>query len=291
MASNLGDSRLRMYLLGGLPEEQNTALEETYLLDEEALESLQAAEYDLIDDYLAGRLTPGERESFDRHYLASPVHRHRLATAQQLQSAARLEGPRDATSSRTPMPPVTRAWFEWPIGLKGALAAGLVLTLALAGLWVLRTRLAAPSAEPALATNPGGPTAPARPDAPAPDVSPSSPPTVFAISLSPAGVRAGGDSQAATIPPGTDRVIVRLESDASPHPFSTGRAVVRTVSGRDVWSGPAIAERTAPAPVYARIEVPADRLPPDDYIMTLFETHASGTEAEGFRYFLRIRAR
>jgi hypothetical protein len=293
MATNLDNGRLRSYLLGGLPEEQSTALEETYLRDEETLESLQAAEYELIDDYLDGRLTPDERERFDRHYLASPVHRHRLATARRLRSAAAPTEPaREATPRRTTqVAPFARRWFEWPIGLRVALAAGLVLALALTALWLSRMRPAAPRVEPTLATNPAGATTPAQPDVPTPNVPPPSSAAAFAISLSPAGVRSADDTQPATIPPDADRVIVHLESDGASHPFAKGRAVVRTVSGRDAWSGPAIAEPSAPAPVYARVEIPADRLPPDDYIVTVFETRENGVERERFRYFLRIRAR
>ena len=120
---------------------------------------------------------------------------------------------------------------------------------------------------------------------------PQQSPVVLAISLSPTGVRSAEDSPRVTIPAGTDRVVVHLESDGPPHPFTKARAVVHTVSGREVWRGPATAESPARPPVFARIDLPADRLAPDDYIVTLFEIHDSGPEIEGFRYFLRIRAR
>ena len=94
-----------------------------------------------------------------------------------------------------------------------------------------------------------------------------------------------------TIPAGTDQVVIHLESDGPAHPFTSARAVVHTVSGREVWRGPATAESAARAPVFARIEVPADRFTPDDYLVTLLEIRAGGPEIEGFRYFLRIRAR
>jgi hypothetical protein len=37
--------------------------------------------------------------------------------------------------------------------------------------------------------------------------------------------------------------------------------------------------------------VPADRLTPDDYVVALFDTAASGIETERYRYFLRVRPR
>jgi hypothetical protein len=37
------------------------------------------------------------------------------------------------------------------------------------------------------------------------------------------------------------------------------------------------------------VEVPADRLPPDDYIVELFGRDAAGQDAEKYRYVFRVR--
>ena len=282
MATNLDDDRLRQYLLGGLQGEECVALEEEYVVDESALDRVQAAEYDLIDAYLAGQLAPGDRERFDRHYLASPVHRHRVATARQLRLAAdRHDAAPKANAARTSR--------EIRFGLTWVLAAAALVLAIAGGAWLMRARLA-PTVGPAGAQNPAGAPAPAPAGTSAADA-PKPPPTLLAISLSPAGVRGAEGSPPVTIPPGTDRVDVNLELSGSSRPFSKARAVIQTVTGREVWRGPAIAEVPTRAPAHACIEVPADRLAPDDYIVTMVETYDNGPEVEGLRYFLRVRAR
>ena len=239
----------------------------------------------MIDDYLAERLTADERKRFDQHYLASPLHRHRVATARHLQSAAELhpakavaarqEVTREATPSRTSLASIIRSLFDQPLPLKVAFATFLV-AIAIGGAWLMRAGLATQSVEPPanVAILPPAPrTDPPAPKAPAPS------PVLLAISLSPAGVRGAENSPPVTIPPGTDRVVVNLESDGRPHTVTKTRAVVHTVSGRETWRGPATAEPPTRAPVFARIEVPADRLAPDDYIVTLFEIPDAGPKS------------
>ena len=152
MATNLDDDRLRQYLLGGLQGEECVALEEEYVVDESALDRVQAAEYDLIDAYLAGQLAPGDRERFDRHYLASPVHRHRVATARQLRLAAdRHDAAPKANAARTSR--------EIRFGLTWVLAAAALVLAIAGGAWLMRARLA-PTVGPAGAQNPAGAPAP-----------------------------------------------------------------------------------------------------------------------------------
>ena len=182
---------------------------------------------------------------------------------------------------------IVRSLFDQPWALKAAFAA-LLLVLAIGGTWLVRARLATRNVAPATST--AIPAPPPRSETPAPN-GPQQSPVVLAIALSPAGVRGAEDSPRVTIPAGTDHVVIRLESDGPPRLFTSARAVVHTVSGREVWRGPATAESPARSPAFARIELPADCLGPEDYIVTLFEIHDSKPEVEGFRYFLRIRAR
>ncbi|MGE5814881.1 MAG: hypothetical protein ACM36C_10375, partial [Acidobacteriota bacterium] len=63
-------------------------------------------------------------------------------------------------------------------------------------------------------------------------------------------------------------------------PSANAIVTVATVSGDEVWRGPAKHDR-----LLAHAHVPAKTLRPDDYIVTL---HAGQSEA---RYFLRIRPR
>lgn len=286
MATDPSDRRLRPYLLGVLPEDECTTLEEEYFAREETLDRVWAAEHELIDDYLEEQLSREERERFEQHYLASPGHQQRLATARQLRLRAAA-----AQEIAAAEPPPSRSIFSWlfqqPLAFQIAYAS-IALAIVVGGAWLVRARLGTGSVEAPTST--AVQPEPPRVETPVPNAPPPAP-VVLAISLSPAGVRSAEDSPAVTIPPGTDHVVIHLESDGSPHPFTEGRAVVRTVAGSDIWNGPATADASARPPAFARIELPAARLTPDDYIVTLFETPAGAGEVESFRFFLRIRAR
>src|SRR5262245_66585489 len=80
--------RMTRYLLGDLLETEQMAVEQEYFADPEKFEEVWAAENDLVDRYVRGRLSRGERRLFERNYLQSPKHRARVAVARKLLEAA-----------------------------------------------------------------------------------------------------------------------------------------------------------------------------------------------------------
>ncbi|HET8677807.1 MAG TPA: hypothetical protein VFO63_18550 [Blastocatellia bacterium] len=88
METDALEERIHRYLLGDLPEEEQSALEQVFLDDGEVFEQVWAAENDLVDRYVRGKLTPAEKHLFEENYLASPAHRERLAFAKKLVQAA-----------------------------------------------------------------------------------------------------------------------------------------------------------------------------------------------------------
>ena len=112
---------LRRYILGETSEADSDAIEREYMAREESLSAVAEAEDDLIEDYLAGRCTPDERARFESHYLASPLHAHRVAVARALH-ARRSRGR-------------SRSRFV-PLALAASVLIGLVL-----GAQVLRSRV------------------------------------------------------------------------------------------------------------------------------------------------------
>lgn len=127
---------MRRYLLGDLPESEQSALEEQYFSDSVRLDEVWAVENQLVDDYARGMLSRKERERFEGHYLASPRHRERVAFARMLLEAADQE-PADETTS---------SWRDWLMAtLRGPqLAWGLSLAALLlvvaGGVWFLSER-------------------------------------------------------------------------------------------------------------------------------------------------------
>jgi hypothetical protein len=92
------------------------------------------------------------------------------------------------------------------------------------------------------------------------------------------------------IPAGTEVLALSLEGGGDGPKLVAGRASIRSMNGGTVWEGRAAAGEGRPPGVIARLDLPAARLPADDYVITLFGTDPSGAEQEWSRYFLSVRA-
>lgn len=64
--------KLRRYLLGQADAERLEEIEKEFLLSEDALDELLAAEDELIDDYLNESLSAKDRAAFDKHFRSTP---------------------------------------------------------------------------------------------------------------------------------------------------------------------------------------------------------------------------
>jgi hypothetical protein len=115
---------LRLYLLGILPGPEAEALEDDCFAGGPHFEELLLAEDDLIDDYVAGRLTSHEAQAFEAAFLDSPRRRERVQFARALRQAG----------SAAPLPARRAAWPGF------LAAAAVVASLTLAGWVVLRLR-------------------------------------------------------------------------------------------------------------------------------------------------------
>ena len=273
---------LRRYVLGAAAEEEAAAIEREYFVSVEALEHVQAAENDLIDDYVSGQLSADEHQAFERHYLTTCAHKRRVAVAHALGAAASALS--DERRRRV-------LWWR-----TAALAAALVLV---AGGGALMRR-GAPDPG-ALLGSPAGGVVPAPPPSPAPvpdrhgddpllssRASPAgrATPVVVALTISPILVRST-TAPAATIASGTDIVRLRLLGGPAQRHANPTTAVVRTVGGRGIWQGPAV---SAQPEELARVDIPGARLRPDDYIIELLGIDSAGRTIELHRYFLSVRA-
>ncbi len=81
---------VRSYLLGELEESAAATIEERYFTDRAFFLLVQSAETALIEDYLAGRLSPSSKERFESRYLAVPDLRRRLDEVRGRQAPARV---------------------------------------------------------------------------------------------------------------------------------------------------------------------------------------------------------
>lgn len=75
---------LRLWLLGLLPEEESRSLEERLITDSELYGELFIVEEELIDAYIADRLSDDERAAFESYFMNSPERQEQFRIANAL---------------------------------------------------------------------------------------------------------------------------------------------------------------------------------------------------------------
>jgi tetratricopeptide (TPR) repeat protein len=114
------NSTLRRFLMGALDEEEERAVGERMLTDDEYLDRASELETELVEDYLDGNLSADERHRFETHFLVSPSHKRKLGIAQALRGYANAQ-------AVTPDSALKRYW-------KVAAIAALLILASMAGL-------------------------------------------------------------------------------------------------------------------------------------------------------------
>ena len=198
----------RRFLLGQLSPDEQGRVEELAFDDPESFEVLQAAEDDLIDEFVYDDLSSEEKERFEEYYLVQPGRREDLRIANAL---------RDHFERAQPGPSVwerVKKWFHLgtapliPIVVKAAIIIGAaVVTLVtliprMPRLFpVYQVKQGEPPALPSPTTTASqSPAPPSQPSpSPAPKASPTphrSPSTSYAFLLVPGGpARTGGGGE------------------------------------------------------------------------------------------------
>jgi len=133
------ENTLRKYLLGDMPPEQQEELELWLMSDGEAYDLLVAAEDDLIDASLAGRLKGDEVTRFSKHFLAAPERRRKLQFGRSFQRFVSSTEP-GVTAERQAERKPSSFWaalggfLEYRPIARYAISA-LILVIALGGAW------------------------------------------------------------------------------------------------------------------------------------------------------------
>jgi hypothetical protein len=146
MKINNGENLIHRYLLGELPETEQTSFERELLTDRDKFDQVWSIETELIDSYVRGEMSRADRERFEGHYMASPLHRERVAIARLLlenidQQAIELL---EVDEPKTVVPrwdnfPVPRRWLAPAFGVASVLA--FLLTIGSAWVLIERARL------------------------------------------------------------------------------------------------------------------------------------------------------
>jgi hypothetical protein len=126
------EKRLRKYLLGELSEREQEALELWLMSEEEAYDLLSAAEDDLIDESIAGKLDRYELERFNNQFLTAPERKRKLSFSQSLQEFVTEHGP--GTHQEAPARSTFWDLFRRQPALAYSLAAFFILFMG-GGIW------------------------------------------------------------------------------------------------------------------------------------------------------------
>lgn len=288
------------YLLGELPESEVERLDEQSFTDDDFFRRLQTVENDLIDAYARGEMSPGEREQFERRFLTTPKRRERVSFAEAL-AAFRFEQPADAPAVAAQTERVS-SWqafvnlFRVPRpALQFSLAAASVLLL-LGATWLivdtarLRSRMNEIEQRQATLTRREqelqAQIAAQRADRDQlaeelrrvqqqrdqlerelAALKPSEP--NFALFVLPLSLRGSGDGpKEFTLPPGAQRVKLRVEFQSDPYP--SYRAELRTQSGdQQVWSSGKLRARREGGIKIIDLNLRASLFQPQDYLLNL----------------------
>src|SRR5262245_13755158 len=130
------------YLLGTLPEERQLQVEEEFLGDDQRYEQLLALENELFYDYAQNKLSPDEREQFEKRFLSSEQNRKRVmiasALARKMSDSASVETAERGIADREPHRfwQSLRSYFvAQSAAMKVSLAALAIVSLAL--IWLV----------------------------------------------------------------------------------------------------------------------------------------------------------
>jgi hypothetical protein len=321
METDIQEKIIFRYLLGDLPEAEQLALEQEFFAEGEKLEQIWALENQLLDRYVRGGLTPVERNLFEKNYLASPVHRQRLAFAETLVQAADSGKDERATDFEKPH---SVAWWAAFLGsyrgnlVPWGLAAAMLLLVA-GGFWLfaesarLREQLNQLKDEKASEERRTQEleTEIAREreqrDRLAAELEDlrqkqaellnrqtlQTPPnqvehhSLASFFLSPLNLRGEGETQQLKIPKETTEV--RLQMKIQEPEARNFRVSLRTVEGTPVWSGSAGKTR-APEKRDAiiAVRIPVNKFSASEYILTLSAHSGANQPQEIARYFFRV---
>jgi hypothetical protein len=112
MALNRNDPEtIRRYLLGQLAEENVQEIEQRLLAEDDLFQELEVAEDELVDEYVAGELTPPDRAAFEGYFLSIPERAQNLTFARALLTHVSKKTALEAARPQ-PVSPAGLSWFE-----------------------------------------------------------------------------------------------------------------------------------------------------------------------------------
>ncbi|HZF38062.1 MAG TPA: hypothetical protein VE715_04520 [Blastocatellia bacterium] len=306
---------IRRYLLGELAEADQAALEQELLIDRGKFDRVWAVENELVDSYVRGEMSRADRERFEGHYLASPLHRERVAIAESfLPNIDQVVGETVEVREKEPVVPWRRRFpLHSPLPVFGvALVTAILLTFSMVWSYIERVRLTGQIAnvqkeaqtERAFSKQRERELASRNQEyeKEIADVSQrnerlkaeleqlrrrqAAPPTVLSFLLAPAPVRGEKAMPQSTISLLTGKARLLMELGAND--YANYQIILQTVEGREIFRRRTNKVRFGKDRVFATLPVKAGELTKGDYILILFGQTSDGKTEEIDRYFFRV---
>jgi len=283
------------YLLGDLPEEDLERLAQEYFIHDETWEALDAIESDLVDAYVCGELPRALQQKFTTNFMNSPRRRERVefaktlmnSTAREQAGAGRIEG-REGEKWRASPPP--RYWFQRPVARLAWVATALVMAGMIAAVAVRNGRLRDELKRMQIAqielqhqldnarqqaANRGTDTHGAKLEMPLSQLLSHKIPTI-SIMLSP-GLLRNNKNESPTLPLTGVRSSILLVLDLDQDQYPAYEAVVKTAGGKPIKRITGLKSQSVQDNEKAvALNMPAQLLKRDDYVVTLFGRRANG---------------
>jgi hypothetical protein len=310
------------YLLGKLSEQERASLEERFFSDDQEFEELEAAETELIDQYLRSELSAADRTQFEMSLFASPRLAKRVQIgnilASRLSTIDRPEnvGVRQDTLTPGQISASNLPWWKRLFGpqssLSPAFAASIVLILA-AGVLVTviwmryreESRLLAAETQQRIELEKQLAELKSRSDhldqdlqrfirekeellarqsqSDQPDRQPARMAFFF---IRPGSIRSGGSGNIVSISPTTTSV--ELSLDVESEGYSRYSSSVQTIEGRSIIQASDLKLNRSRDKTVIRVRIAARLLPPGDYIAKLDGVTESGTSEPVHYYTFRV---
>jgi len=260
--------KIKDYLLGQMPGEDESEVEARLLLDRQFYEELSIVENELIDRYLGGTLSVSDRQSFESHFVSSSERQQKVRFAKALRKYVsvtadlnQLDGSEDESPSEpaetlkfVPPLPSSRSWISY------AIAAAILVAVVGSAFFLLRDRQGLPR---------NG--------------------RVLAIELTPAPATRGG-REVTQFNVAPDVGSVSLQLDLPKNEYQSYEAVLRDSSLRTVLT----ANNLKPQPINnfaaVMLDVNADLLSAGDYRIQLSGATPDGRPESVATFAFTVRA-
>jgi hypothetical protein len=317
------DKTLAGYLLGSLRQDQTERLDELSIVDGDFAARLDAAENDLVDAYVRGKLTGDTLVKFRVRYLASDIRREKVRFAESLHlfegkhftsAAANGESARGHDSPSLFSPSAWRLFAFPPWIAAGALAMLLAVSLLFINNLQLRNRMSQANAdreallqrerdlqakldqvhasdtkvatELAQVQKSLAELEQASSHRNAATLSPFSPVGVVAFTLAPP-LRGAAQMPQLSLPPGTTRVDLHLDLESND--FPQYQVVLKSLrADQVVWRSGKLKAETKGQRSAVLVSVPATLLKPETYQLDLTASPSSGEPQLVSTYIFRI---